>query len=53
MQADTVLEELRVLYLDLKAARRRLLHVAQNLSTRRPQSPTRRVTHFLEEGHTS
>jgi hypothetical protein len=42
MQADMVLEKkLRVLYLDLKAARRRLFSElsGQNLSTRRPQSP--------------
>jgi hypothetical protein len=34
--ADIMLEELTVLHLDLKAAKRRLSYIRQSLSTRRP-----------------
>jgi hypothetical protein len=52
MQADMVLEELRVLYLDRKPARNKLslLHwVELEYRTSRP-IPT--VTHILQQGHT-
>jgi hypothetical protein len=49
VQADVVLEEPRVLHLDLKATRERLsysgslkealFYTGQNLGTRRPQNP--------------
>jgi hypothetical protein len=53
MQADMVLEELRVLHLDAKAARRRLratLGIARGYETLKP---TYTVTYFLQQGHTS
>jgi hypothetical protein len=51
MQAEIVLEkELRVLYLDLQAARRDCDTLAR-LELLRPQSSP--VTHFLQQGHTS
>ena len=51
MQVDFVLEELRVLNLDLKAARRRvssaLCELEQGIS-----KPTPTVTHFPQKVHT-
>jgi len=52
-----VLEEPRVLHLDLKTARRRLFHSWWSLSTRRPQSPppwwctSSTRPHSLQQGH--
>jgi hypothetical protein len=49
--ANMVLEKLRVLHLDLKAARRRLCHTGCSLSTGDLKDlPT--MTHFLQEDHT-
>ena len=63
MQADLVLEELRSLHLDPKAAKRILssagsqeetiFHPVCSLSLYvRPQSPPLTVIHFLRQGHT-
>jgi hypothetical protein len=51
-QADMVLQEPRVLHLDLKAARRRqaLLHLAE-LEQEEPSKPSYTVTHFFQQGH--
>lgn len=46
MQPDMVLEELRVLHLDPKAARRRL-----HSTVSRASKPT--MTHFLQQSHAS
>jgi hypothetical protein len=43
-------EELRVLHLHLKAARRRL---TSRTTKRRLLKPTPTVTHLLQQGHTS
>ena len=58
MQADLVLDELRVLHLDskearmvLQAVRRLSFHTGQTLSIETSKTiPT--VTHFLQQGHT-
>jgi hypothetical protein len=51
LQAGVVQEELSVLHLVLKANRRRmsLSHVAR----KRVSKPISKVTHFLQQGHTS
>ena len=50
IETDMVLEELRVLHLDCKAARRRL---ASSLAKRRVLKSTPTVKHFLQQGYTS
>ena len=53
MHADVVLEEPRVLHLDLKAARRGLsFHTGWSLSIE-TSKPAYTVTHFFQQGHTS
>ena len=50
IQADMVLEkELRILHLDLKAARKKTVFQA---SRRGVSNPTPTMTHFLQQGHT-
>jgi hypothetical protein len=63
VQADTVLEELKVLHLDPKAVRKEtplhwqpgegsLLHWAK-LEQGEPSKPAYTVTHLFQQGHTS
>jgi hypothetical protein len=58
IQAGMVLKELRALHLVLKANRRRLASPGSEEEAifqvaRRVSKPTPKVTHFLQQGHTS